>query len=626
MTRPILAALAAVAVSAATPMETRAAVTCSDRTAAAITSVAAESRACQEAIAKESAKFLKTKMKTLAKCRTKQDAGACPTTGDTDKIHEAAVKATEGIAAACGDDAAQAGLTSSYAGGTTDAAISSCTLSQHSVVGELVVANATGATTEAWPETGKERAGCVKQLAKSAWQFVDKGLKNANSCLKKQMKDGVAGDLAPICVGGFSGGSFVAPTDPKTALKQAKVFEKTDDKIAKKCTDAGTLDQIQTIFGCAGATTVADLQACIACQGWDAILEALEQEYSETGEFVAHGAGAFQAAVTAASSGDKLLIASGDYVEEVVVSKADLSLVGCGAATDERPRVVAPAVEVSGRGIDSNGFDDLLFQSIAVFGQDNDGIRVTNADNITFRDIVADGNLESAYAVFPRTCNNVLIELCKTTRVNDAPLYVGQSSTIVVRHNDVRESVAGIEIENCGNAQVYGNYATENTAGLLVFKDGSLPVQLSQCHAVHHNLFESNNTPNFGSGTVAGVPAGSGILVISNDTTPFHHNISRNNRTFGFALVDQDAAAFGPPFSADQLPEYNYVFDNIFTGNGFDPDFDFGTDAFAFMMSYPGVGNCQSGNTLGAEILFSALPVCTLPPPSFASCPAPSVP
>jgi parallel beta-helix repeat protein len=619
MSRLILAVLAA----ALLPATAGAAVTCDDRTPAAITTVAAGSRKCQETIAKEGGKFLRAKMKAMTKCRLTQPAGSCPSAKDTEKIQKTANKAAEKIAGACGSDAAQAGLTSSYASETDDAVISSCVLSQHNVVADLVVAHATGATTEEWPNTGKQRKSCVKELAKSAWSFTDKALKNATVCLKKAMKDGTPGDLAPVCLGNFAGGSFVSPTDAKTAEKQAKLFATAEERIGKKCADAAALDQIQTIFGCAGAATVSDLQACIVCQGWDGVLDAVEQQTSETGEFVAHGAGALQAAVTAATSGDKLLIASGDYVEEVQVTTSDLALVGCGGATDDRPRVVAPAVEVSGRGIDANGVDDLTFQSLSVFGQENDGLRVTNSDNVVFRDIVADGNLESAYSVFPRTCNNVLIELCKTTRVNDAPLYVGQSSGIIVRHNEVRDSVAGIEIENCANAQVYGNFSTNNTAGLLVFKDGSLPVQLSQCHAVHHNVMEANNTPNFGSGTVAQVPAGTGILVVSNDTTPFHHNIARNNRTFGFILVDQVIAEFGPPFSADQAPEQNFVYSNIFTDNGFDPDFPLDGDAITLITE--GTGNCENDNIYGTEVGFAALPACVLPP-SFPTCPGPSVP
>jgi parallel beta-helix repeat protein len=602
-------------------------VSCPDRVPAPITSVAAGARKCQEAIAKEAATFLKLQMTQLANCRLKQPAGTCPTSKETEKIEKAAIKATDKIAKACGDDAAQSGLTSSYASGTDDAVISSCLLSQHNVVGALVVANATGTTTEAWPNQTKERGKCLKEISKSATLFVTSALANAANCVKTQMKNAVAGDLAPVCIGSFSGGSFVPPTDAKTAQKQDKLVQKIEANLAKKCAAAETDGSIATIFACAGSSTVAELQQCTLCTGWGAVMDALAQQYSETGSYVANGAGALQAAVDAASAGSKLLIGSGDYAEEVLIAKDNLSLVGCGGARNNRPRIVPPPVEAFGQGIRANGVNGLLFQSLSVFGQQNDGLRITAANGVTFRDIVADGNLASAYAIFPRTCNNVLIELSEATRCRDAPLYVGQSSGVVVRFNEVRDSVAAIEIENCGNAEVYNNYTTNNTAGLLVFKDGSLPVQLSQCHAVHHNLFENNNTPNFGTGTVALVPDGTGILVISNDTTPFHHNISRGHNTFGLALTDQVFSEFGPPFSADQAPQQNYFFSNIITGNGGTPDFAFGADVLAVATSdLVGGGNCQSDNIYGTEILFTALPACTLPPPSFPTCPAPSVP
>ncbi|MEW6268008.1 MAG: parallel beta-helix domain-containing protein [Thermodesulfobacteriota bacterium] len=601
---------------------------CEDRTPPAITTVAAASLKCQEKIALEGGKFLRAKLKALSACKVNKKiaAGGCPTAKDVEKIEKAAATAAANIAKACDDDAAQAGLASSYASLTDPAPIASCMLSQHNVIGEWIAANANGATTEAWPGTGKERASCIKEINKTAWQVADLALKHASNCIKTQMKNGVAGDLAPVCVGSFAGGAYVPPTDVKTAAKITKLFAQIEGRIAKKCGPVETLGQLETLFACPGATSVAGLQSCVVCNGFGGAVDALEQQYVETGELVAHGTGAIQAAVDAASAGDKLLIASGQYAEEVLIQTNGLKLVGCGGATDDRPVIVPPSPEGTGRGIQANGVDGLVFQSIATFGQALDGMRISLANGVTFRDVVGDGNLQSAYAIFPVTSNDVLIELCKVTRVDDAPLYVGQSSGIVVRFNDVRDSVAGIEIENCGNAQVYGNYATNNTAGLLVFKDGSLPVQLSQCHEVHHNLFEANNTPNFGSGTVAGVPAGTGMLVISNDTTPIHHNVSRNNRSFGLTFVDQQIAEFGPPFSADSVPQDNYIFDNVLTGNGSDPDFAFGADAVALFAGAP-AGNCQSGNVFTTQVGFTAsLLTCTLPPPAFPSCPAPPVP
>src|SRR5690606_1345288 len=98
-----------------------------------------------------------------------------------------------------------------------------------------VIAVTHGPTTEAWPDTGKERADCVKELSKTGTKFFNKALSTADKCVKAQGKAGTPGDLAPICLGSFDGGgNFVAPTDIKTGAKQAKLLQKTEDAIAKK--------------------------------------------------------------------------------------------------------------------------------------------------------------------------------------------------------------------------------------------------------------------------------------------------------------------------------------------------------------------------------------------------------
>lgn len=625
-----------------------AAVSCSARTPAAITLAAANSQKCQDTIAKAGGKFLKIKMKTLAKCKLAGPAGSCPTVKDQDKITKAADKAAAAIAKECGGDAVQAGLSSSYAAETDDAVISSCMLSQHNVVGELVSAVTHGATTEAWIGTGVERAECVEELSKSGIKFVTKALKNASKCLAGQAKLGTPGNLAPVCLGAFTGtaAAMVAPSDEKTAGKQAKLQEKTEAAISDACTAAEGLGDIATLFACPGAETVEDLQACVVCTGWNAVFDLVEQQFAESGEFVANGPGALQAAVgvdgieATANAGKKFLIDSGDYQEEVQIFAGGdgMQLVGCGSATNARPRIIPPPVESSGRGIRAANVDGLLFQSIDFFDQASDHIFVAAAQGVVFRDITGDGNRNTAYAVFPVNSNDVLVELCRVKAQDDAPIYVGQSSTIVVRYNDVREGVAGIEIENSANAQVYGNYGTGNTAGLMVFKDNDLPVQLNECHQVHHNLFEANNEPNFGTGSVASVPTGTGIIVISGDTTPYSYNIMRGNDTTGITFTTQDIAGFTPP--SEQETEGNYVFNNWMSGNGLSPDPDrwplpAGYD-FVFLNSESS-GNCQSGNIFATEIGFAGFAsvtppnvnagTCTLPPPAvFPGCPAPPIP
>ena len=79
-----------------------------------------------------------------------------------------------------------------------------------------------------------------------------------------------------------------------------------------------------------------------------------------------------------------------------------------------------------------------------------------------------------------------------------------------MRYNDVRDSVAGIEIENSGNGR--STATTRPTTPPACWCSRTAPCRCScrECHDVHHNLFENNNTPNFGAGHVAGVPDGTG--------------------------------------------------------------------------------------------------------------------
>ena len=215
-----------------------------------------------------------------------------------------------------------------------------------------------------------------------------------------------------------------------------------------------------------------------------------------------------------------------------------------------------------------------------MFDWEENGIFVTGANGVTFRDVIGDGNLNSLYAIFPVVSDGVLVEGCRVTRVTDAGIYVGQSTNITVRYNRVDANVAGIEIENSAFADVHNNEAIGNTGGILVFKLPGPPVQLSNDHDVHHNVSLSNNTENFGEpgSTVSLIPDGTGIFVISNDTTDFHHNIVRDNNSLGFTLIDQEGinslvgAPVFDPTSVDQKAEDNHIYMNVIDNNGGAPD------------------------------------------------------
>src|SRR4051812_29010218 len=205
MTRPKIAALPVALLATLLPVAGRAAYTCPDASPAAITAPAAGGRKCQAAIAREATKYLATKVKVLSACKLASAAGTCPAAADVDALQKAATTAQQKIAKSCDDDAAQAGLGSSYKAGTDAAVIGSCVLSQQSVAGDLVSAETNGPSTEALPSTGKERVSCVREISRTGGLLAASLVKNADVCLAAHAKQG--GDLAAACVGAWQGGA-----------------------------------------------------------------------------------------------------------------------------------------------------------------------------------------------------------------------------------------------------------------------------------------------------------------------------------------------------------------------------------------------------------------------------------
>ena len=130
------------------------------------------------------------------------------------------------------------------------------------------------------------------------------------------------------------------------------------------------------------------------------------------------------------------------------------------------------------------------------------------------------------YGLYPVLCKNVLIENSIAIGASDSGIYVGQSRDVIVRNSRAERNVAGIEIENTINADVYDNVATGNTGGILVFNMPAL-TQQGDAIRVFKNKVVENNLDNFGAkGTpVASVPAGSGVVINSNAVSYTHLDV-----------------------------------------------------------------------------------------------------
>src|SRR3546814_19297166 len=93
------------------------------------------------------------------------------------------------------------------------------------------------------------------------------------------------------------------------------------------------------------------------------------------------------------------------------------------------------------------------------------------------------------------------------------------------------ENVAGIEIENCYDADVHDNVATKNTGGILVFDLPSLPQQGGHNVRIFDNVVNDNSTPDFAptGNIVANVPNGTGVLVIAHSRGEQCDNVLEDN-------------------------------------------------------------------------------------------------
>lgn len=183
----------------------------------------------------------------------------------------------------------------------------------------------------------------------------------------------------------------------------------------------------------------------------------------------------------------------------------------------------------------------IVLEDFAIINAKGDCIKLEDVLNVTIRRIKTGwtklhSTENGAYALYPVSCTNVLIEDCEVYGSSDAGVYVGQSKNIIVRRNKVHDNVAGIEIENCVDADVYENNSYDNTGGLLVFDNPDLPVKNGMRCRVHNNKITNNNTVNFATkGTsVAEVPAGTGFIIMATNQCEIYSNeITGHNTTSG---------------------------------------------------------------------------------------------
>ena len=227
---------------------------------------------------------------------------------------------------------------------------------------------------------------------------------------------------------------------------------------------------------------------------------------------------------------------------------------------------------------------DFLLEDLAVEDTIGDAVKVNEGRNVVLRRVRTEwtrgpSTENGSYGLYPVQVENLLVEDCVAIAASDAGIYVGQSRNVVVRNNRAEYNVAGIEIENTVGADVYGNVARNNTGGILVFNMPSIPLE-GHSTRVFNNKIESNNTGNFApEGTaVASVPAGSGVVINSNDKVEVFDNDIADNNTANVIIASYFSTGYYGEREAaeeyDPYPETIYLYGNRYSGGGSAPDGD----------------------------------------------------
>jgi parallel beta-helix repeat protein len=272
-----------------------------------------------------------------------------------------------------------------------------------------------------------------------------------------------------------------------------------------------------------------------------------------------------------AEDGATIEIPAGFYdlkTQLILDNKKDVTIKGAGMAETV---LSFKELKSGGEGIKLVG-QNIKIENLSIEDAPGDGIKTQHCDGITFRKLNVtwtngDKSKNGTYAIYPVQCKNVMIDECIASHSRDAGIYVGQSENIIVKNSLAFGNVAGIEIENSDNAEVFGNTARNNTGGILVFNLPGLPKPEGRGTKIYDNDIISNNHENFATAlneqpngnTVTQVPPGSGLILMAAKEVEIFNNRIHDNKTVGIAISNYQITGF--PADA---PNWSPYTSNIF--------------------------------------------------------------
>lgn len=250
-----------------------------------------------------------------------------------------------------------------------------------------------------------------------------------------------------------------------------------------------------------------------------------------------------QRALIMAEPGDTIQLGEGTFDFANVLSfDSDFGITFMGAGIDKT--ILSFANQTDGaEGLNFRG-NNITIQDMTVQDSKGDAIKVHDSDMVVLRNIkvtwTRGPHVENgAYGLYPVMSKNILMEGCQAYNASDAGIYVGQSVGVIIRNNHAENNVAGIEIENSDDVEVYENVATGNTGGLMIFDLPDIPKKNGRRIRAYRNKVFANNHPNFGmeGNTVAMIPAGVGFMIMAYREVEVFDNEIGDNQTINACVI-----------------------------------------------------------------------------------------
>ena len=319
--------------------------------------------------------------------------------------------------------------------------------------------------------------------------------------------------------------------------------------------------------------------------------------------------GSIQAAVDSAKPGDRIMVPTGTYKENVLVTKDNLTIQGASDATlDGKGLTGTSGIKVAAASGRINGFS---LSGMTIKNYTENGVLLQAVDK--FRIVHGTYINNKEYGIFPVESSQGLVAFNNVSGSNDTGIYIGQSKNVEVSGNYAWSNTSGYEVENSSNVRVLHNIGFGNTVGLAVFVLPGLSVPATTNVQVADNLFSNNNRPNPVTDPrepLSLVPSGVGILIVAADKVVVTRNAIIQNNTAGIAMVRLPESLSNLDPRVNPLPDQNHIVRNVSMQNATKPDPKYPQYVpVDILWDNEGSGNCFSGNSFTSQF-----------PPSVPSC------